>query len=77
MDFGSQCVYFRGRNVRPAVFLDEELTPTSLDMLGSYTADEIHTVEYYHYGTHIRVYTTYFVASGRRFLPIGAAFRRF
>jgi hypothetical protein len=74
---GNQCVYYRGRNVRPVLYLDEEMTPTSLDMLASYAADEIHTVEYYQNGTHIRVYTRYFVASGRPILPVPAAFRRF
>jgi hypothetical protein len=59
------------------VFVDEEMTPSSLDMPSAYTADEIHTVEYYEWGTHIRVYTTYFVASGRPLLPAAAAFRRF
>lgn len=75
--FSSECVYTRGRTIRPALFIDEELTPSPLEMLSAYTADEIHTVEYYSNGTHIRVYTRYFVGSGRRLLPINAAFGRF
>lgn len=75
--FSSECVYSRGRTIRPALFIDEEMTPSPLEMLSAYSADEIHTVEYYSYGTHIRVYTRYFVASGRRLLPINFSFRRF
>lgn len=72
-----QCVYWRGRVRPPRIFLDEELTPTPLDILMAYGPNEIHTVEYYDFGTHIRVYTKRFVASGRPLLPSGVVFRRF
>lgn len=75
--FSSVCVYYRGRNVRPAVYVDEEITPTTLDMLSAYAAHEIHSVEYYQNATHIRVYTKYFIGSGKAILPIGLAFRRY
>ena len=71
------CVYSRGRVIPPTIYLDEEFTPTSLDMLATYAPDEIYTVEYYSFGTHIRVYTTQFIESGRPLLPSAAVFRRF
>lgn len=71
------CVYWRGRVVPPEIYLDEEVTATSLDILAAYAPDEIYTVEYYNFGTHIRVYTRHFIESGRPLLPSAAVFKRF
>jgi hypothetical protein len=71
------CLYWRGRVIPPEIYVDEELTPSSLDMLSTYAPDEIYTVEYYNFSTHIRVYTRHFIASGKPLLPSAAVFNRF
>jgi hypothetical protein len=59
------CVRARGLIVRPRIYLDDGLAPLSIEALHAFSPSEIHTIEYYGGGTLIRVYTNYFVASGR------------
>jgi hypothetical protein len=70
------CVRWRGMIISPTIHLDEELTPTPLDVLHGYAPHEIHSIEYYNGGRHIRVYTIQFVESGKPLLSAGALFRR-
>lgn len=68
------CIKYRGRVVRPVVFLDERQVP--MEVIFSYHPAELYTVEIYT-GTlgrftvpQIRVYTTEFMRRGRSLRPL-------
>ncbi|HEV2145821.1 MAG TPA: carboxypeptidase regulatory-like domain-containing protein [Longimicrobiaceae bacterium] len=71
---GNLCVINRGRVVPVMICIDEERANT--DALTAYTPQEIHTIETYQggigtsrTGVEVRVYTNWFVASGRPLKP--------
>jgi hypothetical protein len=73
---GGLCMEWRGRTVYPAIYLDESMSPITLEDLAAYSPEEIHTVEFFSSGTLVRVYTIRFVKSGKPLLPTGVMFRR-
>lgn len=70
--WGNTCLYIRGRSVEPAVYIDEAPVLGGLDYLASYKPHELHRVEIYGRGRHIRVYTAWFMerAAEGRLMPI-------
>lgn len=54
------CVLRRGSWVPPSIVVDEVPMPGGLEMLGTWPADELHMIEVYSEGGHIRLYTNNF-----------------
>jgi len=64
----SECVYSRG-SATPLTLVIDEMPAFGLDQLAMYRPSEVHRVEVYQGGRHIRVYTSHFVeqvARGQR-----------
>ncbi len=55
------CAWVRGREVRPTVYIDEIPVPQGLDQLLTYRPWELHLIEVYQGGRHIRAYTHQFM----------------
>lgn len=72
---GSSCVWYRGRRIEPVVYVDEFPHAGGLDFLTSFSPGELHMVEIYNRGAHIRVYTPAFMkrAAQQRIVPIPLA----
>ena len=70
-DQSQDCVLRRGRWVRPTVYLDEMPMIGGLEQLRTFSPQDLHSIEIFDRGTHIRAYTPRFmelVAEGRRFI---------
>lgn len=63
----SLCIMSRGRLFRPNVFIDDVSVPFA--MLWAYNTAELYAVEIYSGGRTIRVYTTWYLESGRTLRP--------
>lgn len=70
---GMSCIVVRGQPMLPTVYIDEARVHY-LDMINLYHPDEIHAVEVFGGGRHVRVYTTRYIErlarSGQRLQPI-------
>jgi carboxypeptidase family protein len=62
----ARCVRARGHTVRPSVYVDEAPAFGGLEQLLEYRPQDLYMVEVYGGGTHIRVYTTWFMDSAAR-----------
>lgn len=73
---GSSCLYVRGRVVEPVVYIDEAPVLGGLEYLDSFAPWELHMVEIYGSGRHIRAYSPGFMkrAAEQRILPIALPF---
>lgn len=58
---GGLCVSVRGVPQTPVVFIDERLSPGGMEDLDLLRPDQIERIELLHGGSHIRVYTTWFM----------------
>jgi hypothetical protein len=69
-DGGDACIWVRGSSLRPTVYIDERPALGGLFELETYAPHEMHTVEIYAGGRHVRAYTTWFIErEGRRGPP--------
>ncbi len=59
--FGYGCVWVRGQEVVPEVYIDEILVPGGLEQLQVYQPWEFHLIEVYQRGRQIRAYTHRFM----------------
>ncbi len=66
------CIYYRGRVVRPRVYLDESPLIGGWSMLHTVPTSQLYMIEVYGRGTHIRAYTHGFMerAAGVRLAPL-------
>jgi hypothetical protein len=61
MYFATDCVWRRGAWISPEIYIDEvSYRFAGLDILDTYPASELHTIEVLNSGTQIRVYTKWF-----------------
>jgi hypothetical protein len=69
---GNSCVLVRGRSVEPVVYLDEAPLLGGLEYLETLQPWELHMIEVYGGGSHIRAYTPRFMerAAESRLLPL-------
>lgn len=70
-DQSQDCVLRRGRWIRPTVYVDEMPLIGGLESLRFFSPQDLHSIEVYDRGSHIRAYTPHFmelVAKGRRFI---------
>lgn len=69
---GNSCVLVRGRSVEPVVYLDEAPLLGGLEYLETLEPWELHMIEVYGGGSHIRAYTPRFMerAAESRLLPL-------
>lgn len=69
---GQSCVYRRGQEIVPTVYIDDRVAMGGVDALTAFTAGQLHHVEVYGRGMMIRIYTLEYVeavARGQRRLP--------
>ena len=69
-DGGDWCVWSRGRSVKPTVYLDEMPLFGGWRELQMVPTSQLHMIEVYRRGTHIRAYTHHFMEPGRTNSPL-------
>jgi hypothetical protein len=74
--YGDSCIYLRGRNVEPTVYVDEMPVLGGLEYLAAIPPYELYMIEVYGNGRHIRAYTPQFMerAAKQRLNPIALLF---
>jgi hypothetical protein len=55
------CIRWRGRVIRPSVYIDERPSMGGLDELAAYPLRDLYAIEVYENGRHIRAYTAWFM----------------
>ncbi len=63
---GSKCVWSRGQVVQPRVYLDEMPLMGGWSQLETLPTSQLHMIEVYRRGTHIRAYTHWFMERAAR-----------
>lgn len=73
---GGTCLFLRGRAVEPTVYLDEVPVLGGLEYLDTFAPHELHMIEVFAGGRHIRAYTPRFMerAAKQRLSPIALLF---
>lgn len=74
--YGDRCIHLRGRSVEPTVYVDEMPMLGGLEYLAHIPPYELHMIEVYGNGRHIRAYTPQFMerAAKQRLQPVALLF---